>query len=89
MLSVDAIATDNTVNIAEKTAGFAISGATGSEAGVAVSVTIGSQSPLTATSDSNGAWSVRRAGQRHLHHRHQRGGVGRARARPDSPRRTP
>ena len=57
-LSVDAIATDNTVNIAEKTAGFAISGATGSEAGVAVSVTIGSQSPLTATSDGNGAWSV-------------------------------
>ena len=31
-LSVDAIATDDTVNIAEKTAGFAISGATGSEA---------------------------------------------------------
>ena len=57
-LSVDAIATDNTVNIAEKTAGFAISGATGSEAGVAVSVTIGSQSPLTATSDGDGAWSV-------------------------------
>ena len=58
-LSVDAIATDNTVNIAEKTAGFAISGATGSEAGVSVSVTIGSQSPLTASSDNNGAWSVR------------------------------
>ena len=58
-LSVDAIATDDTVNIAEKTAGFAISGATGSEAGVAVSVTIGSQSPLNATSNSNGAWSVR------------------------------
>ena len=57
-LSVDAIATDNTVNIAEKTAGFAISGATGSEAGVAVSVTVGSQSPLTATSDGDGAWSV-------------------------------
>ena len=57
-LSVGAIATDNTVNIAEKTAGFAISGATGSEGGVAVSVTIGSQSPLIATSDSNGAWSV-------------------------------
>ena len=57
-LSVDAIATDNTVNIAEKTVGFAISGATGSEAGVAVSVTVGSQSPLTATSGSDGAWSV-------------------------------
>ena len=58
-LSVDAIATDDTVNIAEKTAGFAISGTTGSEAGVAVSVTIGAQSPLNATSNSNGAWSVR------------------------------
>ena len=58
-LSVDAIATDNTVNIAEKAAGFAISGTTGSEAGVSVSVTIGSQSPLTASSDNNGAWSVR------------------------------
>ena len=57
-LSVDTIATDNTVNIAEKTAGLAISGTTGSEGGVAVSVTIGSQSPLTATSDGNGAWSV-------------------------------
>ena len=57
-LSVDAIATDNMVNIAEKTAGFAISGTTGSEGGVAVSVTIGSQSPLSDTSDNNGAWSV-------------------------------
>ena len=60
-LNLDAIATDNTVNIAEKTAGFSISGDTGSEAGVAVSVTIGSQSPLTATSaDVSGTaeWSV-------------------------------
>ena len=57
-LSLDAIATDNTVNIAEKAAGFAISGATGSEAGVTVSVTIGTESPLTATSGSGGAWSV-------------------------------
>ena len=57
-LTVDTIATDNTVNIAEKTAGFAISGTTGSEGGVAVSVTIGSQSPLSDTSDNNGAWSV-------------------------------
>ena len=60
-LSLDAIATDNTVNIAEKTAGFSISGDTGSESGVTVSVTIGSQSPLTATSaDVSGAaeWSV-------------------------------
>ena len=57
-LTLDAIATDDTVNLAEKAAGFAISGATGSEGGVAVSVTIGAQSPLTATSNSNGAWSV-------------------------------
>ena len=57
-LNLDAIATDNTVNIAEKAAGFAISGDTGSEAGVTVSVTIGTESPLTATSGSGGAWSV-------------------------------
>ena len=56
-LTLDAIATDNTVNIAEKTAGFAISGATGSEAGVSVTVTVGT-TELTATSDSNGAWTV-------------------------------
>ena len=56
-LTLDAIAGDNTVNIAEKAAGFAISGATGSEGGVSVTVTVGS-TPLTATSDSGGAWSV-------------------------------
>ena len=57
-LTVDTIAGDDTVNIAEKTAGFAITGATGTDAGVSVSVTVGSQSPLTATSDDDGAWSV-------------------------------
>ena len=57
-LNLDAIAGDDTVNIAEKVAGFAIGGDTGSEAGVAVSVTIGTESPLTATSDAGGAWSV-------------------------------
>ena len=57
-LNLDAIAGDDTVNIAEKAAGFAISGATGSEGSVSVSVTLGSQSPLTATSDAGGAWSV-------------------------------
>ena len=56
-LTLDAIAGDDTVNIAEKAAGFAISGATGSEGGVSVTVTVGS-TPLTATSDSGGAWSV-------------------------------
>ena len=57
-LNLDTIATDNTVNIAEKAAGFAIGGDTGSEAGVTVSVTIGTESPLTATSAAGGAWSV-------------------------------
>ena len=56
--SYNTVAGDDTVNIAEKTAGFTITGDTGTENGVSVSVTIGSQSPLTATSGSNGAWSV-------------------------------
>ena len=56
-LTLDTIAGDDTVNIAEKAAGFAISGDTGSEGGVSVTVTVGS-TPLTATSDSGGAWSV-------------------------------
>ena len=57
-LNVDAIAGDDTVNIAEHEAGFTISGDTGAEAGVTVSVTIGTQSPQTVTSAANGAWSV-------------------------------
>ena len=57
-LNLDAIAGDDTVNIAEKGRRFTISGDTGSEAGVSVSVTIGTESPLTATSDAGGAWSV-------------------------------
>ena len=56
-LTLDAIAGDDTVNIAEKAAGFAMSGATGSEGGVSVTVTVGT-TELTATSDSAGAWSV-------------------------------
>ena len=56
-LTLDAIAGDNTVNIAEKAAGFAISGDTGSEGGVSVTVTVGT-TELTATSASGGAWSV-------------------------------
>ena len=58
MLNLDTIAGDDTVNLAEKAAGFTISGDTGSEEGAPVSVTVGSQSPLTATSAANGAWSV-------------------------------
>ena len=54
------MAGDNTVNIAEKAAGFSISGATGSEGGVSVRVTVGSQPALTATSSSAdpATWSV-------------------------------
>ena len=57
-LSLAAIAGDDTVNVAEHAAGFPISGDTGTEADVSVSVTIGSQSPVTATSAANGAWVV-------------------------------
>ena len=60
VLTLDTIATDDRVNIAEKTAGFTISGDTGSEAGVSITVTVGS-TELTATSaDDNGTatWSV-------------------------------
>ena len=45
-LNLDAITGDNTVNIAEKAAGFSISGDTGSE------------TPLTDTTDAGGNWSV-------------------------------
>ena len=56
-LTANDIAGDDTVNIAEKAEGFSISGDTGSESGVTVTVTVGS-GELTATSDANGAWSV-------------------------------
>ena len=56
-LTLDTIAGDDTVNIAEKAAGFAISGATGSQGGVSVTVTVGG-TDLTATSAAAGAWSV-------------------------------
>ena len=56
-LSLDEIAGDNTVNIAEKAAGFTISGATGSQGGVSVTVTVGT-TDLTATSAAAGVWSV-------------------------------
>ena len=57
VLNVDAIAGNDTVNIVEKAAGFTIGGDTGSEGGVAVAVTVGTEE-LTATSDNSGAWSV-------------------------------
>ena len=59
LLNLGAIAGDNTINIAEKAAGFSISGDTGSVGGVSVTVTVG-PTDLTATSaDANPAiWSV-------------------------------
>ena len=59
-MNVGAIAGDGTVNIAERAAGFSISGDTGGEAGVGVTVTVGTET-LTATSaDESGTatWSV-------------------------------
>ena len=53
-LNLDAIAGDDTVNIAEKAAGFAIGGDTGTESGVSVTVTVGT-TDLTATSAAGGA----------------------------------
>ena len=52
-LSLDTIAGDDVVNIAEKAAGFAITGETGSVDAASVTVTIGSDT-LTATSASSG-----------------------------------
>ena len=59
VLKVNAIATDGTVNIEERAAGFAISGDTGSEGGVTVTVRVGT-TDLTATSsnDNPAIWSV-------------------------------
>ena len=56
-LSLDVIAGDDVVNIAEKAGGFAITGDTGSVGGASVTVTIGSGT-LTATSAPSGAWTV-------------------------------
>ena len=59
VLNLDAIATDDIINIAEKGAGFNIGGDTGSVGGVSVTVTVG-DTELTATSaDADPAtWSV-------------------------------
>ena len=66
VLNLDDIADDNTVNIAEHQAGFAIKGDSGTEAGVDVSVQIGSETPLIDTSDQTtvtarrpGRWTCR------------------------------
>ena len=59
-LNLDAIVTDNKVNIAEKAAGFTITGDTGTESGVSVTVEIGTATlPATSADDSGTAtWSV-------------------------------
>ena len=60
VLNLDAIAGDDTVNIAEKVAGFTITGDTGTESGVSVTVEIGTATlPATSADDSGTAtWSV-------------------------------
>ena len=60
VLNVGAIATDNIINIAEKASGFDISGDTGTESGVSVSVVIGSTTLTTTSADDSGTatWSV-------------------------------
>ena len=57
-LSVDAVAGDNVVDAAEKAAGFAIGGETGSVSGATVEVTLGGTALGSATSGSDGSWSV-------------------------------
>ena len=60
LLNLDMIAGDNTVNIAEKAEGFAISGATGTEAGVTVTLKVGTATLSATSADDNGTatWSV-------------------------------
>ena len=60
VLSLDTIADDDTINIAEKAAGFEITGNTGSEPGVSVIVAIGTATLNATSADNSGtaAWSV-------------------------------
>ena len=74
-LNLDTIAGDGTVNIAEKAAGFDITGDTGSESGVSVTVTLGT-TQLSATSDERRGLVGGGAGQCRLHHRHRCGRDG-------------
>ena len=59
-LTLGPVALDNTINIAEKEAGFTISGNTGSETGVTVTVTVGSTTLTDRSVDDggNGLWEV-------------------------------
>ena len=54
----DDIAGDDTINIAEKATGFPISGNTGAESGVTVTVNVNGIAVGTATSETGGDWSV-------------------------------
>ena len=56
-LNLDAVATDNVVNIAEKAAGFLVTGDAGSQSAATVTVKLGSGT-LTATSGAGGSWSA-------------------------------
>ena len=56
-LTVEAIAGDNIINIAEKIAGFDISGSTSSVKGATVKVTLG-MTALDTISDDDGDWKV-------------------------------
>ena len=86
VLSLDDIATDDTVNIVERQAGFTINGTTSFGlpddkmvlADASVTVTVGGGPDLTATSDADGAWSVSVHGECGLHHgiERDRDGVG-------------
>ena len=59
-LNVGTISGDDTINIAEKAEGFAIGGNTGSEAGVSVTVQVGTATLSATSADDNGTatWSV-------------------------------
>ena len=58
VLNLDVIAGDNAVNIAEKAAGFTISGDTGSVGGVSVTVTVGGTDLSATSADADPAiWS--------------------------------
>ena len=60
VLNLDAITTDNVINVAEKAAGFSISGDTGTESGVSVTVVIGTEALTVTSADDSGTatWSV-------------------------------
>ena len=57
-LTLDTIAGDNTINAAEKATGFAITGNTGAEPIVSVTVTVGTVQLTPVISDDGGAWLV-------------------------------